>query len=216
LGKLMRRYSNFPKFNLLPALLGTLAMQFPVFIINKLFTKTELGFFDLTQQSILAPFALITVAVSQVLLRQVTDKKNKGEKIYKDIVGLSVILLGIGILSLVIIELFGPSLFSFVFGVKWAMAGICARILIIGYLFFLVVAPMNAVLLGLEEIRLLSIWNLIHFLLMCILLLFDKIGFMLFLKVFAGIEVVSFSVLYVLIMMAVRKYEQSLTGSTNL
>jgi O-antigen/teichoic acid export membrane protein len=207
---LMRRYIHFPKFNLLPALLGTLAMQFPVFIINRFYTKTELGFFDLTQQAILAPFALITVAVSQVLLQVVTEKKNKKEKLFKDFMQLSVLLLFIGVVSLVVIELWGPVLFSFVFGDKWELAGVYSQTLIFGYLFFLVVAPMNAVLLGLEEIKLLSIWNLIHFLLMAGLMFINGISFQGFLTFFACIEAVVFTLLYLLIITTIRKYERNL------
>ena len=207
---LIKRYRHFPKFNLLPALLGTLAMQFPVFIINKLFTKTELGFFDLTQQAILAPFALITVAVSQVLLQVVTEKKHKGEKILGDFMRLSVLLLAIGIVSAAIIELWGPELFSFVFGNKWSVAGSYSRILIVGYLFFLVVSPMGAILLGLEEIRILSLWNLLHFLLIVGLYFVKNISFIDFLKLFVGIEIVAFTIFYMLTVKAVMKYEKRL------
>lgn len=207
---LIKKYRHFPKFNLLPALLGTLAMQFPVFIINKLFTKTELGFFDLTQQAILAPFALIAVAVSQVLLQVVTEKKHKSEKIFNDFIRLSLLLLAIGLVSVTIVELWGPELFSFVFGDKWLIAGSYSRILIIGYLFFLVVSPMSAILMGLEEIRVLSLWNLLHFLLIVGLYFVKNITFIDFLKIFVGIEVVAFTIFYILTSKAVIKYEKQL------
>jgi len=209
---LMRRFVHYPKFNLLPSLLGVLAIQFPVFIINKLFTKTELGFFDLTQQAILAPFALITVAVSQVLLQLVTEKKNKGEKILSDFIRLSLLLFSIGLSSVIIIELWGPQLFSFVFGEKWSPAGVYSQILIFAYLFFIIVSPMGAILLGLEEIRVFSIWNVLHFLLLIGLYFIKNITFMDFLKLFAGIEIVAFTTLYVVIAKIVTKYDNRLSG----
>jgi O-antigen/teichoic acid export membrane protein len=207
---LMRRYIHYPKFNLLPALIGTLAMQFPVFIINRLFTKTELGFFDLTQQAILAPFALISVAVSQVLLQVVTEKKHKREKIYHDFIKLSLLLLALGLVSVVVIELWGPELFAFVFGKKCLIAGLYSRILIIGYVFFLVASPMGAILMGLEEIRVMSLWNLIHFILIVGLYFVKDITFINFLKIFVGIEIVAFTIYYVLINKALIKYEKQL------
>lgn len=209
---LMRRYIHYPKFNLLPSFLGVLAMQFPVFMINKLYTKTELGFFDLTQQAILAPFALITVAVSQVLLQLVTDKKNKGEKLLSDFIRLSLLLFSIGLVSLFVIELWGPQLFSFVFGEKWSPAGEYSQILIFAYLFFIVVSPMGAILLGLEEIRVFSIWNVIHFLLLIGLYFIKNITFMDFLKFFAGIEIVAFTTLYVVIANIIVRYDHGLSG----
>jgi len=208
--KLMRRYIHYPKFNLLPSLLGALAIQFPVFIINKLFTKTELGFFDLTQQAILAPFALITVAVSQVLLQVVTDKKNKGEHIFSDFMRISLLLFSIGLISMVIIELWGPQLFSFVFGKKWLMAGVYSRILIFVYMFFLVVSPMSSILLGLEKIRLMGLWNLFHFLAIAGLYLLKNITFIDFLKIFTGIEIIAFASFYFLVAKTVLRYEKKL------
>ncbi len=207
----MKRYSAFPKFNLFPQLLGTIAMLFPVFIINRLFTKTDLGFFDLTQQAILAPFALISVAVSQVLLQAVTKKKQDREKIYPDFIQLSALLLGLGLASVVILELWGPELFSFVFGKRCLIAGFYSRILIIGYLFFLVVSPMGAILIGLEKIRVMSLWNLLHFLLIGGLYFVKNITFITFLKLFVGIEIVAFTIFYLLITKVVMKYEKQLS-----
>jgi O-antigen/teichoic acid export membrane protein len=193
--------------------MGTIALQFPVFIINRLFTKTDLGFFDLTQQAILAPFALISVAVSQVLLQVVADKRHKKEKIYHDFINLSLLLLILGIVSVVVIELWGPELFSFVFGKKCMIAGIYSRVLIIGYLFFLVVSPMGVVLMGLEEIRVLSLWNLVHFLLIGGLYFVKNISFITFLKLFVGIEIVAFTIFYILITNAIIKYERQLSNN---
>jgi O-antigen/teichoic acid export membrane protein len=207
---MMKRYSGFPKYNLIPQLLGTLALQFPVFIINHMFTKVELGYFDLTQQAILAPFALISVAVSQVLLQAVTKKKRDGEKFYHDFIRLTFLLLAVGVTSVVIIEFWGPQLYSFVFGKKWEIAGEYSRILIIGFMFFLVVSPMGAVLMGLEEIRILSIWNLIHFLLILGLYFIRGISFITFLELFAGIEVLAFTIFFILIAGAVIRYDKEL------
>jgi O-antigen/teichoic acid export membrane protein len=207
---MMKRYSGFPKYNLIPQLFGTLALQFPVFIINHMFTKVELGYFDLTQQAILAPFALISVAVSQVLLQAVTKKKRDREKFYHDFIKLTLLLLALGVVSVVIIELWGPQLYSFVFGKKWEIAGEYSRILIIGFTFFLVVSPMGAVLMGLEEIRILSIWNLIHFLLILGLYFIRGISFVTFLELFAGIEVLAFTIFFILIARAVIRYDKEL------
>lgn len=204
------RYINFPKYNLVPSLLGTIAMQFPVFAINRLFTRTELGFYDLTQQAIMAPFVLITVAVSQVFLQSVSEKRQKQERISGDFISLSLILLAIGVVSLGVIELWGQPLFRLVFGMKWSAAGSYARILIIGYVVYLVSAPMTAILQGLERIRLISLWNLLHVLIMGSLFLVKSTDFITFLWIFTGLESLVFGLLFVFVFGAVRKYEKSL------
>jgi O-antigen/teichoic acid export membrane protein len=209
--RLMKRYRDFPKFNLIPQLLGTIAMQLPVFMINRLFTKTELGFFDLSQQAILAPFSLISVAVWQVLLQRVTEKKQTRKKLLRDFFAISLILSLIGLVSVIVIELWGPGLFSFVFGHRCWIAGNYARILVVGYLFFLVISPMGAVLMGLEEIRLFSIWNVVHFALLMGLYFVREMAFTDFLKLFVSIEIVAFSIFYLLVMRTVMKYDKHLS-----
>jgi len=210
--RVMKRYSDFPKFNLVPQLLGTVAMQLPVFMINRLFTKTELGFFDLTQQAIVAPFALISVAVSQVLLQRVTEKRQNSRKLLRDFLNISAMLFLIGLTSVAVIELWGPELFSLVFGKRCLIAGSYSRVLIIGNMFFLVVSPMGAVLMGLEKIRLLSLWNVIHFLLLIGLYFVKNITFMDFLKLFVSIEIIAFTTFYILVTRTVIIYDKQLSA----
>jgi O-antigen/teichoic acid export membrane protein len=207
---MLKQYFHFPKYNLIPHLMGTIAIQFPVFIISRHFTKTDLGYFDLTQQAIIFPFSLITVAVSQVLMQMISEKRNKKEGIKRDFLGLSVILSGIGIISVLLIELWGPSLFTIIFGSKWTLAGYYSRTLIIGYLFFLVASPMSGILIGLEKIKSLGLWNLIHLLLMIALSRIHDISFTTFLQLFVGLEIISFSFFYLITINAVWKYEKSL------
>ena len=209
--RMLKRYIAFPKFNLVPQLLGTIAMQLPVFMINRLFTKTDLGFYDLTQQAILAPFSLISVAISQVLLQRITEKKHKGEKIFRDFMNITAMLLMIGLGSVVLIELWGPQMFALVFGNKCMIAGSYARVLIIGYMLFLVVSPMGAILLGLEKIRIFSLWNVLHFLLLIGLYFVRNITFTDFLLLFVSIEIVAFSVLYFWITKTVMKYDRQIS-----
>lgn len=207
---MMKEYYHFPKYNLVPHLMGTIAMQFPVFIISRHFTKTDLGYFDLTQQAIIFPFSLITVAISQILIQLVSEKKNKEQAIRRDFLELSVLLFVIGIISVLLIELWGPSLFTIIFGAKWTLAGHYSQTLIIGYFFFLIASPMNGILIGLQNIKSLGIWNLIHLLLMIGLSCFRDISFTTFLQLFVGLEIISFSFFYLLTINAVWKYEKNL------
>jgi len=208
--ELLKRYSHFPKYNLLPHLLGTIGMQYPVFIINSLYTKTDLGQFDLTQQALVFPFALITVSVSQVLMKKVTDDRNEKKPVLRDFLHVTAVLGVIGITALIIIVLFGPVLFSFVFGSEWHLAGIYSRTLIFGYIFYLVASPMNAVLISLEKVKTLGIWNVFHFLLMIGLGFIRDIPFPTFLKFFAIFQILSFSLFYLLTFNEVRKHDAGL------
>lgn len=91
------------------------------------------------------------------------------------------------------------------------IAGSYARVLIIGYMLFLVVSPMGAILLGLEKIRIFSLWNVLHFLLLIGLYFVRNITFIDFLLLFVSIEIVAFSVLYFWITKTVMKYDRQIS-----
>lgn len=128
-----------------------------------------------------------------------------------DFIRLTGVLATIGLVSLIIIELWGVPLFSWVFGSKWTQAGNFAQILIAGYLFFLVVSPMIAFLQGLEKIRLISFWNVFHFLIMGSLLFLHNITFTGFLKLYAGLEIVVFLILFGIVFRVIRRYDLTLS-----
>jgi hypothetical protein len=69
---------------------------------------------------------------------------------------------------------------------------------------------MNGILIGLQNIKSLGIWNLIHLLLMIGLSCFRDISFTTFLQLFVGLEIISFSFFYLLTINAVWKYEKNL------
>lgn len=104
----------------------------------------------------------------------------------------------------------GASTVFVCFGKTCRIAGVYSRILIIGFMFFLVVSPMGAVLIGLEEIRVMSLWNLVHFILITGLYFIKDVTFITFLKLFVAIEVVAFTIFYLLIVKAIIKHDKGL------
>lgn len=153
----LKRYKNFPLYNAPSAFFDNLAMQAPVFVLLKFFSDTVVGFYSLTVRVIGLPLTLISTSISQVFLSQVSELHRNKKSYYEVIKKTATILAIIGMIPLVIIVTSGPSLFSFVFGEDWRLAGEYARILIFAYYAKTVVSPLSVVFFVNRKVKLLSI-----------------------------------------------------------
>ena len=109
------RFSDFPKYNAIPALFNTASLALPLIFVNKLFSSEIAGFYDLSLKMIAVPFALITASVSQVFLQKASEKYNKKISLFKDLIQIAVALAAVAGIGLVIIEFWGVDLFVLFF-----------------------------------------------------------------------------------------------------
>jgi len=125
-----KKYINFPLYQT-PSMLSThLRNQLPIIMLAPLFGSQVVGYFGLTDQIIRLPMTLIGKPVMNVFYSEVASLgPNKPEEIKQLSKKLFKQLFFLGVVPLVIIVIFGPFLFSFVFGNSWAESGIYARIL---------------------------------------------------------------------------------------
>lgn len=205
-----KRYSEFPKYNLLPALLNTACLMLPVIFINRLYSETIAGFFDLTKMVLVVPTALIATTISQVLLQRVSEKRQKKLSIKKDLLAILGLLSAIATAGITIILLWGPLLFSFIFGAEWKISGNFAQIVVFGFLIRLIVSPLSQVFIALERIKISSLWQVLYFLGIISLLWFDTISVEAFLTIYMFIDVAAYSVYLLLIYLVVNQYEKAL------
>ncbi len=141
--KIAKRHYKFPFYSLPSELINRAGRQLPVFFIGYLSGEAAVGVYNLCSRMLSLPISLISNAVSEVFKKRVIDEyhsigncKDIFEKTAK-------MLLLIGIFPTISLLLFGPELFSFVFGDNWYEAGIYARILSPMYLLQLIVSPLT-------------------------------------------------------------------------
>lgn len=206
----LKKYSSFPKYNLVPAVLDSLTIAFPVLFINKFFSTDHAGYFDLTQMALVAPLSLISATISQVLLQNISEKKNKLVSIKRNIIKLTLLLSVIGIFTTIIILLFGTELFSFVFGEKWKLSGDYSKILIFCYIVRFIISPISIVLISLEKIKMLSLWQILYFLLISSLVFFSYFTIEQFIKLYVIFNVAAYLVYAILITLIIREYEKNI------
>lgn len=209
----LRLFLEFPKYSILPSMLNALGGMLPVFIISMYYSVEVSGNFNFSRIILSVPFALIATGISQVLMQQVSSKRNEGESIVDEMYELAIKLFGISIVGSIIIYFIGPFMFEVVFGAQWRTAGEYTSILILSTTISLVVSPFSVLLPVLGRIKWGSYWQIAYFLLVSILWLLGDISIIHFLVILVVIDVVSYLAYGFIIAKAVRDYENQLRKS---
>ncbi|MFZ5939365.1 MAG: lipopolysaccharide biosynthesis protein [Bacteroidota bacterium] len=118
-----RTYSLFPKYNLIHYLVNNFSTNLPVFVFSAWFSKEITGLYSLAFMMINRPMNLVTSSMGQVLSQRVIERYNRGELIAGDIRRMTLRLFLIGVVPFLLTGIFGPQIFSFVFGDVWFEAG---------------------------------------------------------------------------------------------
>jgi len=124
------RYYRFPGFNLPNNLVNNLSNSLPIFLISAYFGSAELGLYSLGFTMIFRPMNLITNSMEQVFSQRVIKKFNDGVSIRRDVFTLMKRTVQIAILPFALVGVFGPLIFSKVFGAEWEMSGRFMQLLI--------------------------------------------------------------------------------------
>ena len=154
-----KKFQEYPKYNLIPAVLNTFSINALFLVLGKNYSIQELGYYNLTNLCLLAPVALVSTSIRDVLYQQFTKIVNSGESPYKFFMSASLFLTIIGFPIFIIPFLFGPELFSFVFGQNWIISGQFAAILSATYWIKLIASPLSSIFNSVKRIGVASIWQ---------------------------------------------------------
>jgi O-antigen/teichoic acid export membrane protein len=205
-----KKFSEFPKYNLVPAFMSTCSFFLPPIIINKLFSAENAGYFDLSKLVLSIPLALVATSISNVLLQRVAESFNKKLSFIEDLKHLLTIVVMICLAEFAVIFLFGTWLFKFVFGENWGVSGEISKILVWSFALNFIISSFSCIFISMRKIKLYSIWQFFYFIAIISLLLFKNLGFTDFLKVYVSIEVICYLAAALLMTGMVVKYEKSI------
>ena len=209
-----KKYKEFPLFNLFPTLLSAAAILLPFIFISKLYSSTDVGYLDLSRLVLSIPLALLSATISQVILQQITEKKNNRISLKKDLLSVFFFLLIVAVAEIGIIFFCGPQIFGFVFGNKYNISGVYSQILVYSYVLNFIVSCFTAVFISLNRIKVYSVWQIVYFTGICCLLLLKNIALADFLKIYVAFDVIMFSLLMILIFLVVYNYEKRLKNGS--
>jgi lipopolysaccharide exporter len=161
--EVLKRYSNFPKYDAGSEFINTLSWQIPIFLLAYFFSTTIVGYFSLGMMVITYPMILIGTAISQVFFQKAAMAKHEGSLsiIFEDIY---TFLIKISLFPLLLLTFIGRDLFVMIFGPSWGEAGYYIQILSVWGVFLFISSPISSILsiTGKQKIALmLSTINLI-------------------------------------------------------
>ena len=141
-----KRYINFPKYTATSHLLNSAGLQLPVFITSYLYGSSVTGYYGLAAAMVNIPMQLIGLSIADVFYAEAASfGRNNPQKLKLLVNKILVKTILIGLLPFIILLLFGPFLFSFIFGDIWYEAGVYARIIALLVFARLVFTPISRV-----------------------------------------------------------------------
>jgi O-antigen/teichoic acid export membrane protein len=204
------KYSEFPKYNLIPALMSTCSYLLPPIFINKYFSPESAGYFDLSKLVLSIPLTFIAASLTSVILQKVSEKFNKKESFIKDLKPVVFLVGFIATAEILLIMLFGEDLFRIAFGKQWINSGSISRIMVWSFAVSFIVSSFSNLFIAMRRIKTYSIWQSCYFISIIFLLKFKNLPFDDFLRVYVIIELVCYLSVALLISAIVYRYETSL------
>lgn len=138
-----KEYISFPKYSTFSDLSLVASQQFIPIIFSVLYSTTVVGFFSMANRIVRLPNIVITSAIGNVFRNDAIDaihEKGNCETLYRSTF-IKLVLLSLPVY--IVLFLFAPFLFSFIFGKFWVEAGEYARIISVFLFFEFVTTPLN-------------------------------------------------------------------------
>jgi len=151
--KLFSKYRDFPLFQAPQALLNALSQSSPVILIAAFFGPVSAGFYAFSRTILALPIVLIGKAIGDVFYGRIAKEINEQrfQSVIKLFIQSTLLLAGLGCFPLLVILLWGPDIFSLVFGDKWYQAGVYAQWLSLWTFFILINAPSLKLIIALKQ-----------------------------------------------------------------
>lgn len=129
LKEVAKEYSDFPKYNFPHRLVDMISLTGLPILIAYIFTEAILGWYGFMLRVLKAPIGIMTASIGQVYFQQLSENVAQGKSAYRlftrTVGQLAIILFPF----FLIILLWGPQIFAFVFGPQWLTAGEYARLI---------------------------------------------------------------------------------------
>lgn len=134
-------YKDFPLYRAPQVVLNAASQSLPILMLTAFFGPAAAGFYTLTRTVLSIPSSLLGSSIQSVFyphFNEVVLAKNKTLPLIMRTTGA---LAAIGILPFLIVIIFGPLLFKFVFGEEWYEAGKYAQWLSVWLFFGMINSP---------------------------------------------------------------------------
>lgn len=152
--RLSKRYIRFPLYSAPGLFILSISGQLPTLFMSSLYGPSIVGLYGFARGISFMPMTIIGKSVQDVFYGEAASIGKANPARIKELSNkLLKKLILLGAVPMIILALFGPLLFSFVFGSNWRVAGIFARILSIEVFFHFIFHPISTVFSIFEQQR---------------------------------------------------------------
>jgi O-antigen/teichoic acid export membrane protein len=160
---LLKSYRDYPLYNASSGLLDGITMSLPVFFLSHYFPETIVGYFALVMRIGNTPLSFISGSVSQVNLKKIVDLVNARQDVQPYLFKLTGGLLLLVLPPTILLIIFSPALFAYLFGSPWGEAGLYMQILMPAMAVKFVASTLSSTLGATQNNHLGMIWKLTSF-----------------------------------------------------
>ncbi|MCK5135206.1 MAG: oligosaccharide flippase family protein [Bacteroidales bacterium] len=128
--RLGKQYSLFPKYNMWQGLINNLSGALPVFLFSSFFSMATAGFYTFGYMILYRPVSLLANAFYQVMFQRFVEKQHHESSILPEVLLFIRRTIQVLLIPFIVIGIFAPEIFGFVFGEKWIEAGKYAQIIL--------------------------------------------------------------------------------------
>jgi O-antigen/teichoic acid export membrane protein len=138
---ILQKYSAFPKYRMVQALVNSISTNLPIFFITFYFTAKEAGYFALILGIGYKIITLVSSSLYQVLYRRFTEEKNLHRPVLPLFGKIILILAVVSIVPGIPVFFLSKSLITLFFGPVWIEAAVYMRIMMPWLVLVFMVSP---------------------------------------------------------------------------
>lgn len=135
LWQLAKEYRDFPIYSASTNMINSLSVGLPIFLLTHFYGIAVAGAYAFGIRIIQAPMELVLRALRQVLYQKASETYNEGGLLVPLYLKITGGLFAIGALPSIILIIWAPQIFTWIFGIQWYTAGVFARSLVLWLLF---------------------------------------------------------------------------------
>ncbi len=124
-----QRHKKFPIFSTWGVFLNAISVQLPSLLLGAYFSPAVVGYYSLGYRIISFPMTVLRNSIAQVFFPAAAKEYHETGSLANVTIRFFTRLVQINVFPMVVVSLFGPSLFHVVFGQQWTEAGEYAQIL---------------------------------------------------------------------------------------
>jgi O-antigen/teichoic acid export membrane protein len=127
--EVMKKYKNQPLYSAPAILINSTSYSILNVFIASLYGLVEVGYYSITYRMLGLPIQLVSMNVAKVFFVQASEEKKETGKYTKTLKKTVLFLTLISVPVFVILSIFSPKLFGYIFGRGWEKAGLYVALL---------------------------------------------------------------------------------------